>query len=338
MGCILMVAVIEAFPMRDVADILRYPWILHYIYIIGFCLMGLALYIKMDRHNINPIRFLKHNTRRVFLICLLAITVCIIIMGVLITLVWHYFYYGTFEGDLFSAIDRLLTGGSALGLSMYVAVFIIGLSFYHLLTAVFPHQRIPDIMQYKRRSVLIIAVIIGIAACISRFAYVVMYISMIYYGYEPPPDIELGLDFVIHILYIPYWISYLLLITYLILIFDLIIKSIPFEFRKTVLGTLFKMDISSNFRIASFLVIVFGTARSLTGIIQYRFSAFDAGTFGGPLEGPPMHQVLIHNIHKFLGAYSQLFVLFGFLLFCLGFYHIFRAWELQRLTGPGKPT
>jgi hypothetical protein len=334
LGCIIMMAVIEAIALRGVADLLRYPWILNYLYIIGFCFIGLVFYIKFERHNINPVRFLKKNTRKTFLICLMALVICIIVMGVLFTLSRHIRFYDGLDQDAFSTIERLYLGGRVLGIFMYIAIFIIGLSFYHLITTVFYNRGYPDILESKKRKMINITVIVGISACILQFLDLVLYISRINYGYDPFPIIELGSDLWIIPANIPFWISPLLMIIYLVLIFSIIIKSIPPEHKRIVLGTFIKIDISSNFRIASFLVIVFGITRAITGMIQYRFTSFTSGIFGGPI----MHELIIHNIHNPLRDYSSLFVLFGFLLFCIGFFHIFRAWEIQRMMEPGKPT
>lgn len=328
-------AVIESFPLRNAADLLRYPWILNYLYIMGFCFIGLVFYIKFERYNINPVRFLKLKTKKTFLICLLAIVGCIIVMGVLITLIWHYFYYEIFDQETFLKIDRLSILTSVMGLIMYIAIFIIGLSFFHLFTAVFYNQRYPDILAPKKRMMINIAVIIGIIACILQFINMVLYISWIN-NYSP--YIELGSDFWLYTLNIPYSVSFLLVVIYMMLIFNAIVKTVPFRLTGIVMGKTLRIDASSNFRIASVLIVIFSITKAITGMILYRNPVRELGFFGRPIQEPPLQDVIIESVYRFLQGYSHLFVYFGFLLFCIGFHHIFRTWEIQKLMEPGKPT
>jgi hypothetical protein len=293
--------------------------------------------MKFERYNIGTDQLFKEYSRKASIIFLVTIVVSIILTGILITLMWHYLLYGSEEAESYSSLlDGISIILSFVEIVLYIAIFLITLVFFHLFTTLFGNESMSTGGALKKKNLWKITIIIGICACIFQLIAGVIYLLQLKEIIEFDPYIDLGSRFWLYTLNIPSSISYLLIVIYLLLIFNTTLKLVPTRLRRIVIGRYNRIDASTNLRIASILIIIFSITNVITYMIRYDYPTYGPEMFG--MQRQTIQSLIIDWVYRFLDNYSRLFVYFGFLLICQVFYHIFRNWEYVKLAEAGKPT
>jgi hypothetical protein len=244
---------------------------------------------------------------------------------------WHYLLYGSEEAESYSSLlDGISIILSFVEIVLYIAIFLITLVFFHLFTTLFGNESMSTGGALKKKNLWKITIIIGICACIFQLIAGVIYLLQLKEVIKFDPYVDLGSRFWLYTLNIPSSISYLLIVIYLLLIFNTTLKLVPTRLRRIVIGRYNRIDASTNLRIASILIIIFSITNVITYMIRYDYPTYGPEMFG--MQRQTIQSLIIDWVYRFLDNYSRLFVYFGFLLICQVFYHIFRNWEYVKLA------
>lgn len=321
-----------------------WPWLfppLHYwVPVVGFGIMGLYFYVFFQRNNINPILMMKKGSRELFFFCLLFIIIAFLFFEITTTTILIPFYTGSMGIDeyadaavilaLFFAIFRLL---------IYIAIVVIGLAFNKLVYNLFGPRPVRIRSRLNPRALVNIALVVGVFACI--FQIIVIALGVMWpngLGGDTFPRIPLGSDFMLITSSIPFWIGTLLIIFILVLILKATMDQLPIQYQHLLIGKPIRMDIRSIFRFSLVLIVVSSILRMLTSVIITWRWYFGVEWGEGDFFRPSFDEIFIVNMYYITKFLSPLIFYFGFALVCLCFYHVFRAWEIAKLAGAGKPT
>jgi hypothetical protein len=254
----------------------------------------------------------------------------IIILYLISELIFFIYFYLTWELGLLGPeqwsefILFYIIVGTIITLIIYIAILILGLSLYYLISDHFRNQQFKTYYKFFSPRLLTVGLLIGLVGIIAQVIYT-MFFSLLFFEiieFNFDPLIEVGSSHSIWLHQIPSFVALFFIHISLILIFLSTINAVPKEILFIPIVKLVRTNIIQLFKISIWFLTIFA-------VIIFITRTFEPWQIGFRLVEAPFHEQLINHIHRFLRTISILFIPIIFGLISIVFYKIFHVLKFR---------